>query len=163
MKLLTEDRLNVLHRLPRWCGWTRWHYSVLDHSVIGGLWLDKQEKDPRPFLLHDFEESEFGDVISPVKKHIPATSWYFEMVDQFDRQLLRETGVDPDGGQLDEMMTHAEHLAVAVRGDPKYDRVPIKTEVAELVDLIKWTTEPSTVRMDPVYTFKYLWTKWQGR
>lgn len=158
MKLLCDERLAVLGRINRWGGWVYRNYSVLEHTVIGGVLLDRKGIDPRPFLLHDFEESEFGDIIAPVKAWIPANGEYHIQVFEFNRRLQHETGVVPDGGKMDEVMAHAEHLKVAIRGDRRFDAEPLSVQkigACDLIDACEYALTPAAIRR-----FNQLWQKW---
>lgn len=138
MTLLTNDRLMALSRINRWGGWVKWDYSVLMHTVIGAERLQREGLPHKPFLLHDFEESEFGDVISPTKDLIPPGSVYHTRVARFNQRLFEETGVAPEGGQMDVDMAHAEHLSVAIKGDPlSYAGRPVSERVGDLRDSIE--------------------------
>lgn len=154
MTLITNDRLEALSRINRWGGWVKWDYSVLDHTIIGAIQLKSEGLPYKPFLLHDFEESEFGDVISPVKDLIPPGSVYHTRVARFNQRLVDETGVIPDGGDMDIDMAHAEHLTVAIRGDKKFDARPITPRVAELV---KWIERSIYMRGQAMTQWWKLW------
>lgn len=133
MTLLTNDRLMALSRINRWGGWVKWDYSVLMHTVIGAERLQREGLPHKPFLLHDFEESEFSDVISPTKDLIPPGSVYYTRVARFNQRLYEETGMRPDGGEMDVDMAHAEHLSVASKGDPlSYAGRPVSERVDDL-------------------------------
>lgn len=133
--LITDDRLRALSRINRWGGWVTRDFSVLEHEVIGAMILRSKGEPYKPFLIHDHEESEFGDIIAPVKA-ICSTTTYLLRVDEFNTRLIRETGIVPDGGWMDQCMAHAEHLTVAVRGDPKFNDMPLTNEVRQAVMMI---------------------------
>ena len=120
--LITDDRLWALARINRWGGWVHRDYSVLEHEVVGAVTLRHFGYPYAAFLLHDHEESDFGDIIAPVKA-ICMTTAYRLKVEDFNTRLHQETGVEPDGGWMDAYMAHAEHLTVAIRGDRKFDGV----------------------------------------
>jgi hypothetical protein len=132
MSLITEDRLRALAMINRWGGWVKRPYSVLEHTVTGARQLRDEGLPWKEFLLHDLEESEFGDIITPVKDLIPPGSIYYTRVARFNHKLHVETGIWPDGGDMDVDMAHAEHLTVAVKGDPKYDARPMTDRVKRL-------------------------------
>lgn len=135
-KLITTERLCALARINRWGGWVRRDYSVLEHEVIGALTLRHFGHPYAAFLLHDHEESEFGDIVKPVKELCASTA-YRIAVEDFDARLWAETGVRPDGGWMDEYMAHAEHLTVAIRGDRKFDNVEPCLIVSYAANLIR--------------------------
>lgn len=63
-----EDIVDGLTGICRYCGHTRWHYSVAQHS-----YLVSKVVNPRfalAGLLHDAPEALLGDVITPVKRLI---------------------------------------------------------------------------------------------
>jgi hypothetical protein len=97
--LLTQNRIRALSQINRFAGWTSRPYSVLEHSVIGAVlcahhpWLCAHQPDvQRAFLLHDMEETVFGDIISPVK-HRYMSAQYYQDVGTWNRDLATETGV----------------------------------------------------------------------
>lgn len=99
--LLTRERVQALARINRYTGWTSRPYSVLEHSVIGAK-LVLPGVVQRAFLLHDMEESAFGDIISPVKrKYMPPQ--YYADVEAWVRDLAAETKVPYDAIDGDEV------------------------------------------------------------
>lgn len=114
--LLTRERVVALSRLNRYCGWTTRPFSVLEHSVIGAK-LTPNRTLQKAFLLHDFEESAFGDIISPVKREYMPAAYYMD-VEAWVRDLAVETKVPYsaiDGEQvhhLDRVMLAAEKATV---------------------------------------------------
>jgi hypothetical protein len=114
--LLTRERVEALNRINRFAGWTTRPYSVLEHSVIGAK-LTTNRTLQKAFLLHDMEESAFGDIITPVKrKYMPPA--YFAEVEAWVRDLAVETSVPfsaIDGDQvhmLDATMLAAEKRTI---------------------------------------------------
>lgn len=133
--LLTNDRLRALHNINRWGGWLKRPYSVLEHTLIGAKFMVAQGQDPKPFLLHDMEETEFGDLVAPNKRRYTNGTYRFD-VDRWVDRLCAEAGIhsselnNMDVKTTDHMMAHAEHLVVASRGDPKiFGGLPITPEV----------------------------------
>ena len=114
--LLTRERVEALARINRYTGWTTRPYSVLEHSVIGAK-LTPNRTLQKAFLLHDMEESAFGDIISPVKRKYMSAD-YFMAVEAWVRDLAVETKVPYsaiDGEQvhhLDRVMLAAEKATV---------------------------------------------------
>lgn len=96
--LLTHNRIVAASRICRFNGWTNRHYSILEHSVIGanvlremGFGRDVQ----KAFLLHDIEETEFTDIVTPLKERF-MTANYQAAVHQWEFDLCVEVGL-PDG------------------------------------------------------------------
>lgn len=150
--LLTNERLHALHNINRWGGWLYRPYGVLEHSVIGAQLLHEKGKDCRPFLLHDMEESEFGDITTPNKVKY-TNGRYAREVDLWNADLCAEVGIHPsdlhsdDVNYVDYVMAHAEHLTVATRGDPaKYDHLEVNVDVNHAVRLIESTLYADRVR-----------------
>lgn len=119
--ILTDGRVRALARINRFAGWVARDYSVLEHSVIGALVLREfghPVEEVKAFLLHDFEESEFGDIITPVK-----SKWmklgYRWAVRRFNEKLTLETDVRlsyASTGRMDAVMTQAEMRTVWTKG-----------------------------------------------
>ena len=152
--LITDDRLWALARINRWGGWVNRDFSVLEHEVVGALTLQRFGHPYSGFLIHDHEESEFGDIISPVK-YMCTTTTYSLAVEDFNQRLWAETSVRPDGGLMDGYMAHAEHLTVAIRGDRKYDEVEPSLIVKFAANLIR--SKAYADRLSCVNKWKELW------
>lgn len=158
MHLLTTERLYALHNVNRWGGWLHRPYGVLEHTVIGAQLLRDTDKDCRPFLLHDMEESEFGDITTPNKAKY-TNGRYNREVDRWNAELCAETGVNvhhlhsDDVNYTDYVMAHAEHLTVATRGHPeKYDHLRINPDVSRACTLIV-----GKVYADPIRAVAHFW------
>lgn len=126
--VVTRGRTEALAKVNRWGGWTTRPYSVLEHSVIGAsvLLQDGEALMALVFLLHDYEEAEFGDIITPIKRLYMNTD-YDLAVERFNIHLFDQAGVDamlvrhPVVKRMDEEMVWAEHHTIATRGDPRFD------------------------------------------
>lgn len=93
---------DVGHALGNYCrygGHVAHHYSVAEHSVHVAVWvlsLGGTLDDVRWGILHDTEETWFGDVIGPLKQ-LPEMSGYKELTGRFVRQaLVPRFGLVPD-------------------------------------------------------------------
>ncbi len=135
LKVLTNERLHALHNVNRWGGWLHRPYGVLEHTVIGAELLHRNGRNCRAFLMHDMEESEFGDITTPNKSRY-TNGRYARDVDAWNAVLCAETDVNihhlhsAEVNYMDYVMAHAEHLTVATRGDDaKYDHLEINTDV----------------------------------
>lgn len=124
--LINPARVRALGMINRWNGWLWRPYSVLEHSVIGAHVLQSRNYQPRQvlgFLLHDYEESEFGD-LSAVYKDRHGSAAYRTDVFQFNVTLCRQNHLalgDLSSDLItvvDSHMAWAEHHTVAVVGDP---------------------------------------------
>lgn len=95
-KILTAGRIAALANLSRWNGWTWRPYTVLEHTVIGALALHRMTGITKPmvraFLLHDVEETEFGEHTRDVKRRFLGSD-YHAAVREFDTKLFNEVGV----------------------------------------------------------------------
>lgn len=134
--------------INRWNGWLWRPYSVLEHSVIGAHVLARRGyrvRDVLGFLLHDYEESEFGDIATPMKeRHVNST--YRADVFRFNVTLCREVHLalgDLSSDLvtvIDSHMAWAEHHTVAVVGAPErygkttYPAGSIPVECRQLIE-----------------------------
>lgn len=73
-----EDIIHALGHVPRFTGHTRYHYSVLHHSLqCAEMIIDQTgfvygiNKLVRTALLHDASEAYLSDIASPIKQHLP--------------------------------------------------------------------------------------------
>lgn len=123
MRLVNDKSLHALHHINRWGGWVKRPYSVLEHSILGAELLVAKGEDPRPFLLHDFEEVAFGDQVTHNKRRYMNARYHYD-VDQWNAKMCAEQGITPSDlhsssvKYVDHVMLHAEHLSVALIGDP---------------------------------------------
>lgn len=136
--LLTKDRVRALANLNRWNGWTRRPYSVLEHSLIGFKVLRDMgysREAQRGFLLHDLHETEFSEIITPVKQdfvtheyHVAVAGWD----DMLCRSLGELTGITrgEDVAHMDLVMRDAESVSVATAPwKPHVEHADIETGV----------------------------------
>ncbi len=136
MLLLNNKRLHALHNVSRWGGWVKRPYSVLEHTLLGAELVIAKGLDPKPFLLHDMEESEFGDITTHNKRKF-MNGRYYATVDRWNADLCAESGIHPSRlvcpelvKYADHVMLHAEHLSVAMIGDPTlFDHKPATPDV----------------------------------
>lgn len=98
--MITHRNITALGHINRYNGWTRRPYSVLEHTMIGCMVIANDtyfrigtvmESDfardvTRGFLIHDLEESVFGDIIRPTKRRY-MTDDYFRDVDDWHNDL----------------------------------------------------------------------------
>lgn len=117
--------------INRWNGWLHRPYSVLEHSVVGAGAMLAHNHGARAvlsFLLHDFEESEFGDWPAPAKA-LHTTDDYRADVAEFNLYLARSVGLEPHDfespavKQVDHAMAWAESHSVALLGDPAHFKI----------------------------------------
>lgn len=89
-----RDRARVLMKICRFAGRTKRFYSVLEHTVLGVEVMENlgySHDDRKAFLYHDFEESEFGDIIRPVKRLLPPS--YHAMVARWNESFAATVGI----------------------------------------------------------------------
>lgn len=126
--LLTSARIQSASRICRFNGWTTRPYSILEHSIIGTRVLAEIGATPdlqKAFLLHDLEETEFSDMITPHKRKY-MNAQYFADVEEWERDLCAEvrlpysTLTDPDVKFIDGLMADVESHTISMcewRGD----------------------------------------------
>lgn len=128
-ELVTHERIGALANICRWGGFTRRFYSVCEHSLIGALAARaaRMDRDVQlGFLLHDFEESEFGDKITPLKYRHSSTHYWID-VERFNEILCRQIKKPMElldstvVRSIDRQMAWAESNSVSLRPDPKYE------------------------------------------
>lgn len=166
--LLTRERVQALSRINRYAGWTSRPYSVLEHSVLGTR-LTPNRTLQKAFLLHDMEESAFGDIISPVKRRFMPPA-YFREVEDWVRNLAVETRVPfsaIDGDQvhwMDAVMMAAETRTIYVGENRHVEAAgwvaPIPTAGDAGVEWIKHLIETEEYAGDKAVTA--FWQIWSG-
>jgi hypothetical protein len=63
-----------LSRQARYNGFTNGYYSVAEHSILVASWLMRTKKNPELAILgliHDAAEAYIGDMVTPIKQHLP--------------------------------------------------------------------------------------------
>jgi 5'-deoxynucleotidase YfbR-like HD superfamily hydrolase len=92
---LTEDDIHIediafaLSNLARFCG-QRTFYSVANHSLLVASLLPDNLK--LSGLLHDATEAYVGDVISPIKAHLP---FYVNLEKSIMQLVINKYKIDP--------------------------------------------------------------------
>ena len=87
----TIDFRDVAHALAHICrfgGHPNWHYSVAEHCFYVAMTLEVWGEPPevqRIGLLHDATEAYLGDVVGPLKAHLPE---YRAIEDRFWRRAI---------------------------------------------------------------------------
>ncbi len=128
--IITDERTRALANICRFNGHVKRHYSVLEHTVIGVFTMDHMREPKslqRAFLLHDYEESVFGDIVRPVKEKYMLASYRWRVRD-FNRMMCDSLTPPMDHTTLsgeavstyDNHMLAAELASVATVTDPKY-------------------------------------------
>lgn len=90
-------RLMAAANIARWRGWTRRHYSILEHMIVGTSVMEQlgYSRDAQAwFLLHDMHETEIcGDVPTPDKARY-CNDDFHDACDAFDLQLQTAYGLN---------------------------------------------------------------------
>lgn len=105
--MITIDHVTALSRINRFNGWTRRPYSVLEHTVIGteyALRTGHTLDEARAFLLHDMEESVFGDIVRPVKQRY-VSDLYHHDVSKWNERLCGHLNFDVQHLYSDRIVT----------------------------------------------------------
>lgn len=127
--MITRHHIDALANINRFNGWTTRPYSVLEHTVIGvkfALETGMSEVAAKAFMLHDLEESVFGDVVRPLKSKY-MNEGYFAAVGNWERRLEKWvdlphvlTAHHSDVKYIDDAMLAAELHTVATVTDEDY-------------------------------------------
>ena len=152
--LITQRRVAALGHICRYNGWVDRMYSVLEHTTIGVTVLRNEgarESVQKTFLLHDFEDTEFGDIVRPVKKKY-MNGQYAKDVTAWNLQLHRGHGFAPSASDylecddMDNRMIAAELKTVARVGDPEHPYVErMHQTIALVIRLRKFGTHDNAV------------------
>lgn len=123
---MDDGRLMAAAHICRWRGWTKRHYSILEHMIIGTEALHQigaPENVQRWFLIHDMHETEIcGDIPTPDKAEY--CNIQFDLACEAYDDTLRETYGDlvrlnPDHRNMvkdmDYDMAVVEHVAISTR------------------------------------------------
>lgn len=107
-RITIQEAARTLSRICRFGGRTERFYSVAEHSV----WVSEvcAPVDAMAGLLHDLSEAWLGDVISPIKRHIPE---YKVAVSLWDNQIKALWGLEHRADAWPESVQYADLLALA--------------------------------------------------
>jgi len=106
-----EDIAHALSMICRWGGHTRFFYSVAQHSCYACQCI-RGDEDRFSALMHDTAEAFIGDVVRPIKHHLPGYSILEhkvqrEIFNRFNVPKLNEEVHKIDNALL---MTEAEQI-----------------------------------------------------
>ena len=98
-----EDIAHGLSKLCRYNGQIAHFYSVAEHCIILSRWMESEGYDKRTVtaaFLHDAGEAFMGDIIAPVKEHIPGIH---EMEDRILDEIFKRFDVHPTEDDMNEI------------------------------------------------------------
>lgn len=130
---MDDGRLMAAAHICRWRGWTKRHYSILEHMVVGTTVLaamDAPENVQRWFLLHDMHETEIcGDIPTPDKARYCNIAFdlackdYDNSLRDIYGDLVRLTAAERQMvKEMDEAMAIVEHATISLRICPDVAR-----------------------------------------
>jgi hypothetical protein len=124
---MDDNRLKAAAHIARWRGWTKRHYSILEHMILGAAAMEDCgfSRDAQAwFLLHDMHETEvIGDVPTP-HKALYCNDAFHADCDKFDRDLQYSYGliitdaVRADVARVDEACAVVEYTLMSTRKHP---------------------------------------------
>lgn len=130
---MDDGRLMAAAHICRWRGWTKRHYSILEHMIVGAEVLAEMgapENVQRWFLLHDMHETEIcGDIPTPDKARY--CNIQFDLACEDYDNTLRDTYGDLVRltaaerlmvKDMDEAMAIVEHAVMSLRICPDVPR-----------------------------------------
>lgn len=142
-----EDIAHALSNVNRFNGHTRYPYSVAAHSIfvamqLGGVeYRPPEGSDRRRMmllgLLHDAAEAYFGDIVSPIKRHVPV---FREMEARILAAIFVALGIDPPNLAEQALIEEVDLRALMTekrdihRPEPQawaVDKVPFETRIVE--------------------------------
>lgn len=158
--MITKQHIKAMAHINRFNGWTTRPYSVLEHTVIGtihAMRTGEPEWVGRAFMLHDLHETEFGDIIRPVRYKYMNGAFATD-VTEWDRRVAEWVGMKNADlyhkrvTVLDDDMLAAEIEAVATITDPEHMFDPIRhRDIATMITNETWR---GNLAID---TFEHLW------
>lgn len=118
------DIITALTKQCRFNGHCKRFYSVAEHTVRGVKLAQKlfpeNKQLAKSFFLHDFTEAYVGDVIRPIKKHLPE---FKEIEKGFHKSILKAFGMAEK--DFDEANVHLidNYMAVWEKRDLLPDKI----------------------------------------
>lgn len=90
----TEDIAHALAQICRFGGQTRYFYTVAEHSVHVSEWVESVagRTDALWGLLHDAPEAYIGDMVRPLKRHMPS---YIQADEDIMDVICAKFGLEP--------------------------------------------------------------------
>lgn len=153
---MDDGRLMAAAHICRWRGWTKRHYSILEHMIVGTEALHQigaAENVQRWFLLHDMHETEIcGDIPTPDKAKYCnidfdlACEAYDDTLHETYGDLVKLGNADRMMVKyMDEMMAIVEHAVVSSRICPEMPRPDWGIVQTAIRDAIPRTAPPALV------------------
>lgn len=122
--IINTRRLNAAANIARWRGWTKRHYSILEHMVVGAEVMRRlgySREAQAWFLLHDMHETEvIGDVPTPDKVAY-CNADFHRACDAFDMEMRNTLNISltadtlADVAFIDTQCAIMEHALLVTR------------------------------------------------
>lgn len=142
----------ALAKQTRFNGHCSHFYSVAQHCVLGGMFVDKlglseafAKRLKFEFLLHDATEAYVGDLIKPVKIMIPQ---FAEIERGFEKTIQKAFGLDPSNKitikWLDNAMCAWEKRDLLPNSEPWPNMIDI--EEFNMPPIVPWTWKEAEIK-----------------
>ena len=128
--LITQRRVHQMSNICRWNGGVSRFFSILEHEVIGTSILRHEGASvevQQLFLLHDTEESEFTDMISPHKAkymneqyHTDVAAWNKQLYDGHGMSITRDLQMGCDSMDMRMRASECQALTPIPAGNEVY-------------------------------------------
>lgn len=124
-----HDIAQALGTIARFNGHTRDHYTVAQHSVLVSRLVPKEYE--LVALLHDATEAYIGDMVRPLKQHMPA---FCEVEARIWSAICQRFELDEE---LPECVKHADLVALATERRDLMPEHPASWECLEGIEPLK--------------------------
>lgn len=117
-----EAIAHALGRICRWTGWTRDHYSVAQHSVIGSeVFTDRRLK--LLFLVHDVHEVVTGDLNRAIRNLLGQS--YYDIAGQIQDSFYTWSGIAPPTEEEQQQLSQVDNRSLADEYLAQWDNPPV--------------------------------------
>lgn len=152
--ILLEDIIHHLSMICRFNGAVKYHYSVLQHSIILAAYIYHETNDVEQTLsalFHDASEAYICDIPRPFKHRLGG---YKELEKQFMDVILQKFNIQPPS----EEVLKADHNIVANEAKCLFKTVPDWVNDYELLDIVDFIFD-EVDNNHVIETFKevYVW------
>ena len=139
-----DDIAHALAQTCRFCGHTKRHYSVAEHSINVARLLPDAIKIYG--LLHDAHEAYVGDISTPLKRSLPVfRDWLANITDNIDEAIYAALGVPLPGTLIRDAVKYADATMAVKEMQDLFDSVPPGAEPFDGLVVPRWSIDDAEI------------------